>query len=334
MNTKSNNIATIQWLRGIAAMMVVIHHARNNQSWLFNPIDHYMAFAWGVDIFFVISGFIMFVAAREERGLEFLRRRFIRVAPLYWIFTLLFFIKSLVKSEGQAGVPEVQSLIMSLFFIPHFNLSEPGHIWPILIPGWTLNYEMFFYFIFFVGILNRKPLGVVSFAVGFLLLLGFFVKDSHNPIVLTYTSFLMSEFLAGMWIGKIFSESGIDKKFSLLLPVGFVGLLGLPLVHELGCASGRVIFSSFIVVGAISISSWAPKMNFLEKLGDASYSIYLSHAVIGLALTKVMVSALPLYGWLQFAIWIALSIIICGAIGYATFIFIERPLLRYLKTKF
>src|ERR1019366_2869669 len=143
-------IHPIQYLRGIAALMVVWHHGVGQLA----TLETYFPFRFGtsgVDLFFVISGFIMVVttAGRDVTPTEFIARRFVRVVPLYWVLTLALAATALVAPSLFRSVTlTAVSLIQSLLFIPHFSPSHAGMIWPVLVPGWTLNYEMFFYVVF------------------------------------------------------------------------------------------------------------------------------------------------------------------------------------------
>ena len=134
---------SIQHLRAIAALSVALFHAC---QW--SQIDFGIGAA-GVDLFFVISGFVMWTvtAGREAAPLTFLRRRVIRVAPLYWIVTLALVAGALVFPQRFPEVePRADHILLSLAFIQHMNPA--GQPFPILAPGWTLNYEAVFYLVF------------------------------------------------------------------------------------------------------------------------------------------------------------------------------------------
>src|SRR5271166_3045280 len=136
-------LLSIQTLRALAALAVVAYHAL---QWDRGGFDVGRA---GVDVFFVISGFIMWrvTAGRDVPPRAFLWRRFTRVAPLYWLATLGVLAVALV---WPAFLPEVRPgwrhLVLSLAFIPH--LDPRGLPFPTLPPGWTLDYEAVFYAIF------------------------------------------------------------------------------------------------------------------------------------------------------------------------------------------
>ena len=176
MNTqplkKTQSIEGLQYLRGIAALMVVFYHSR---SYFGDVPDWTRIGSRGVDIFFVISGFIMAYATRHladdvtaiKASLIFLSKRFIRVVPLYWVALLwassVYWINWVSTSGSLEELylnisPELISIAKDFLFIPHLSIDEDeqGEIFPVLIQGWTLNYEMFFYFIFAIAMLFRQ----------------------------------------------------------------------------------------------------------------------------------------------------------------------------------
>ena len=142
-NGRPEVLVSIQALRALAALAVTTYHAL---QWADGGFDVGRA---GVDVFFVISGFIMWhvTAGRDMAPADFLWRRLTRVAPLYWLSTLGVLAVALV---WPAFLPEVRPgwahLALSLAFIPH--LDPKGLPFPTLPPGWTLNYEAVFYLIF------------------------------------------------------------------------------------------------------------------------------------------------------------------------------------------
>src|ERR1700677_130082 len=152
----------LQALRAIAAWLVVVDHALVDVTGgdVRNPAT---AIAWmmgsiGVSVFFVISGFIMVHICWDDFGrrgavADFLRRRIVRIVPLYWLATLAAFAFHKVSAthDANAGWPE---LMQSLLFVPYRN--EDGGWVPVLSQGWTLNYEMFFYAIVAVAVVFRR----------------------------------------------------------------------------------------------------------------------------------------------------------------------------------
>lgn len=334
MRNDSGKLDVIQYLRAIAALMVVIHHARNSMPWLaFNPLEGYPAFAWGVDIFFVISGFIMYVAARDEHCLGFMRKRIIRIVPLYWAATLALVVIATKFHPWSMASNDWLHVVQSLFFIPHYSPVQPGEIWPFLIPGWTLNYEMFFYAVFVVGLLIKAPLLVTSILIIGLILAGYFLELS-GATLRTYTSPIMLEFLVGVWIGYLYTNNIFLRYAAGVLVIGFCGLLLLPSFVEGGeRIVGKISRSAMIVLGAVSLQKNVLRNPVFGLLGDASYSIYLTHMVISLPIAYKLWNQTPVYGWLQFAAWISLSLFVSAVLGIFCYRYFEKPVLRWLQTK-
>jgi exopolysaccharide production protein ExoZ len=221
---KTKHLISIQYLRGVAAMMVVFHHAMAAAPWLTATGVSIQAGARGVDIFFVISGFIMYSAARSQTVGEFVWRRCTRVIPLYWIATMAFLLYAVAVTKGRALSPETMAHVgQSLLFIPHWSLSDPSKAWPYLVPGWTLNYEMFFYGIFALGLATGRVVLLPTLTICALTMIGFVVAPTGAAAV-TYTSPLMLEFLAGIWIA-VLHERGLLRRVGWMLPVGFACLL-------------------------------------------------------------------------------------------------------------
>ncbi|MHA6691511.1 acyltransferase family protein [Devosia sp. A449] len=140
---------SIQYLRGLAAIFVLASHAL-----LYPIVEHHIGYGrlgWlGVILFFVISGFIMVAVTGEGRfsAGDFLRRRVIRIVPMYWGATLIAAALALLAPQlFKTTVYDTGQLLLSLLFIPFYNpVSEGLH--PLYKLGWTLNYEVFFYVCF------------------------------------------------------------------------------------------------------------------------------------------------------------------------------------------
>lgn len=312
--------------------MVVVHHALNPMDWLFNPIKGYEAFAWGVDIFFVISGFIMYVAARSESPAAFIWLRIVRVVPLYWLVTVGFIFLFYKERLFHISMAEAKHLVLSLLFVPHYSFSKPDQIWPFLIPGWTLNYEMFFYCLFCAALFLGRPLLMTTVFIASLVCVGLVFDFSGNAILLTYTNPILVEFIAGVWVGRLYVLGRLNERMAVLFPLGFVGLMSLPLILPGGQEIWfRVACGVSIVIGAVSISHAMPRLDVLTKIGDASYSIYLTHTIVGLVLSRKLFISIPIHGWAQFVGYVISSLFLSVFTGYLIYRYVEKPLLRRLR---
>lgn len=328
----TNQLIVIQYLRAIAALMVVIHHAREPQSWLYNPLEAYPAFAWGVDIFFVISGFIMYVAATNEKPYEFIKKRIIRVVPLYWFSTLLLLLVLTKFKPFAITSDEFIHLVKSFFFVPHYSPDHPEKIYPYLIAGWILNYEMFFYAIFAVGLVFRKTALICSLVIIGLVITGS-LSSFDNAIMKAYTNSILLEFLGGLWVGYFYRKEVIPAQFSILMLVGLTILFSIPFIQTEHVMAMRIVSSIFVILGAVSFINAPVDSRLLGLLGDASYSIYLTHSVLSIRIAHKIWSAVPVTGILQFMVWIALTLTISIVVGVLVYWLVEKPALIWLRSK-
>jgi exopolysaccharide production protein ExoZ len=200
--------------------MVVWHHSLLQIPGTFNFI-HLPDFGpSGVDLFFVISGFIMFVTTTDKPLLpgEYLLLRIIRVAPLYWLMTIAMVGCAAISPESfRTLVLTPGAIAKSLLFIPYNSLSFPGMPWPILVPGWTLNYEMFFYVVFALCLFfpARGRILPLIFIMAGLTIAGKLIEPSTNPLLWVYTSPLLLEFAAGCLIGYLWSRQISTGSFAI-----------------------------------------------------------------------------------------------------------------------
>ena len=322
-------LASIQYLRAVAALLVVFHHARNVHPWLYNPLAGFGLAQCGVDVFFVISGFVMYSAARSEATGEFLRRRLIRIVPLYWLATLVSAPLILLNHDSVLDGRLLAHLADSFLFIPHYSPEHPGEIWPLLVVGWSLSYEMFFYLVFAAGIAARRLVTVTATTLGLLVVAGLLLK-SDNAIWLSYTDPLLLEFLAGVMLA-VGRERLRAYDLSLLLPLGVVGLGMSPLVRLPQVVAWGAP-AVMIVAGAISLETGGrlPRLKALGVLGDASYAIYLFQ-VVCIGVVGLVLQRLPVHGPLQLVLMIAACLVSSACAGVAIHYGLERPLLRYLS---
>jgi exopolysaccharide production protein ExoZ len=278
-------------LRGAAAMMVVLLHASEQftQGLMLFPANFGNA---GVDIFFVISGFVMVhSSARRPRGpAEFFRDRLLRIAPMYWLFTSLTVMASLVAPSAFRGtVFEPVHAFLSYLFVAYPHPVNHGSLSPILRVGWTLNYEMFFYLIFALALAIRPNAKVTIVLVILSALVLMRPLFRGGDIALFYTRDIVLEFGIGMLIATAYGNGILARMsalFGLVLLIAGLGTL-FAIGREIGSEHPlRFLWfglpAGAIIIGAIVLEShkivrarW-----FVQLLGDASYVIYLSHPFV------------------------------------------------------
>lgn len=239
----------------------------------------------GVDIFFVISGFIMMLVSvgRHAGGIDFLIDRITRIAPNYWFYTMVLVLTGLALPSLLRAVDiNVDAIAKSLLFIP---FERPGgDIQPILGVGWTLNYEMFYYLIF--SFLMRLPAWQKTLAM-IAIFSGLFAVAVMADVGPVFGAFfgntIVFAFVSGMALYLAVERWGRPR------PAASIVALALGLVIWLSTAgpwspawSARFLLwgvpASLMVYAALGLSPAGGRISsFLERLGDASYSLYLSH---------------------------------------------------------
>lgn len=319
----------IQCARACAALAVVGYH-----------VGVLPAGQAGVDVFFVISGFIMSQVAPRE-GHAFFLKRLIRIVPLYWLTTLgVYAIATWQPQWLNSTTARADYLVKSLLFIPY--LKENGHWGPLNLNGWTLEYEMLFYVVIALTLLLVRGRHATAFAA---LLLATFcayvaVHGTPNAVVDHFGQPLVLEFGLGVlvhralatgiagrasprvWIGLVAASVTAITLFQLLCgtPAGFARVAGW------GAPASMLI----IALVALDLNGRSVTSPSAAALGAASYSIYLLHPyVIGLA-TKVAGVHADLDTPRGVLATIAVMTAVC-ACGYACHAWIERPIVTALN---
>ncbi len=293
-NPRETTLIGVNILRGVAALAVVVHHGLEEGIELFPSLGGAVAIAAragaaGVDIFFVISGFIMLHTSWNSFGQRgtvgnFLARRLIRIAPLYWLCILAvlvmwasgYFYKSRTFSLTDVG--------LSLAFLPTSNLVHGV--------GWTLGYEMYFYALFAVLLAaGRRSVVVLALPVALAagLVLSQLLPPSAtrtflaNPIVLEFAYGIA---LAAMWNSR--PNWPISPRWLLAIGTGFI--VAASAIAPSDGTAGVASSIRFLVWGLpalMIVAAMLPVQDVqsrlargLHWLGDRSYSLYLTHAFV------------------------------------------------------
>jgi exopolysaccharide production protein ExoZ len=321
-------IRPIQYLRGIAALSVVWLHALTMMDGFTNEIGSPRFGGSGVHIFFVISGFIMLLTTvgKPIGAGEFFRLRVVRVVPLYWLATLLMVVCAMLGLFKKLQYSP-STLVESLLFIPYGNE-------PILRPGWTLNYEMFFYALFALSLTLPKRARLPSLGAGLLALVVVgFAFHPEDPIIHAYTSPVLLEFLTGSVIAYMW----INRRLNAWIPlsVGAIAIgtavlfgWGEPL---LGYDTSKLLGSTLVVAGCLHPSIAKMKSALLLALGDASYSIYLTHLFTLAALRVVWLHLVPHVSLASVTAFMAIALITSAVGGFAVYLWVEKPLTSMLR---
>lgn len=331
----------LQYIRAIAALLVVYFHAilqlekLNPDAW----ISDYLFGKSGVDLFFVLSGFVMWITTSDkpQSVADFWWKRVRRVVPLYWAVTLAAATVALVVPQILKSTQfDVPHILASLAFVPWLNPSDPEGqmIAPLIVPGWTLNYEMYFYLLFGACLLVpvRHRIAAIMALIG-----GVFVIANLAPestAARFYGDTVIFEFVAGVILGHIYKAGvsisaplvalGVMLGFSALLFNDYSGF-DLPRLITIGIPAAAIIFFS-TAIRIPDLKAW----RWLRVLGDASYSIYLTH-IFTLAGSRMIYPVV--IGPLQSdTLFVVLMMAMSTAVGLASYYLFEVPVGRYLSS--
>jgi exopolysaccharide production protein ExoZ len=354
-----SKLTNIQIMRALAALSVIVYHTGIETRSVCEAIRNTCAppfwdASYGVELFFMISGFIMIVTSWDQFGspksaIDFMHRRIARIVPLYWFVTTLavvgvFFAPSMLKGQEL----DASYAVASYLFWPVERGN--GLIRPIANLGWTLNLEMFFYVIFAVALLLGRLKGLVLATCTLLAftvpqMLGVFAKGGAFPSVPLnfWGDPIILNFIFGMLIGVVY-QRGCRHDWPTVITFALVSLIALLLNYNsyfgnLGIFPEnhplmRIVTSlpsGFLFAGA-ALGPQLDVRNLLIRIGmlmgDASYSLYLIHPFMLRALSKIWPkiegTALPEWTFIPVCIMAAI------ASGLALYYVFERPVTQYL----
>jgi peptidoglycan/LPS O-acetylase OafA/YrhL len=359
-------LQSIQFLRAMAALLVVYAHSIDLQmKYAISGQQHFFYLqnfgAIGVDIFFVLSGFIISYTSRSDSGLKagrrFLLRRFIRINPIYYIATLLCFAPNLIHALKTGGsfhfTPD--TLLKTIFLLPFADHGQ--WISPYLGVAWTLGFEWFFYLLFLILILDKtqRKVGWMLLILSVLVLFGLMLRE-HRQLndyrLIFMTNPLMLEFALGALISWFFRHMDIKRSIAYLLVLAALGTFAFEIIRGFGeiseaertldgtLSARRLLLwglpSALLVAGCVGLEQcgslkrlWNNRLAGLA--GDASYSIYLTHVTVFLLFDSLYLRS----GFFlnpDLAIW--LQVAIAAACGILFYKMVEFPLLKALRSRF
>jgi peptidoglycan/LPS O-acetylase OafA/YrhL len=352
MELARTNYRNIQGLRAIAALMVLTSHL----FWDIPPMRTHWAKTWfaavgpsGVDIFFVISGFIIYhvsgrsaaraaVVGRGRALYEFVMKRVIRIYPLYWIVFGAASVMMIWLPPASSFVKKPQ---VELFFLinglPNFRVQA----------AWTLTFEIYFYAVTALSLAvfpKRVHVGWLAwFAVIGVASVLATVFDLHIPLDYVFAPIVL-EFLLGIGVGVLI-ERGEHRFRAVAIGIGVVWLLlgTLPLQADGGRSTLSYLLrlacwglpAALIVYGTAAFEAGRRRVMpaALQYLGNASFSIYLWHGVIFIGVAAVF----DRLGWVG-VVNRSLLAVVMGLVGLGvgllSYHVLERPLLRVLGRRF
>lgn len=349
-----SKLESVQILRALAASVVVAghviaatarfcaEHGCRSDRW---PV----AAGAGVDLFFVISGFIMVIASDRMFGAragarDFIMRRLIRIVPLYWAVTTFSLLLTFIG--GRHELPELNAIAASYFFVPYDTSGRSdGFAFPIVDLGWTLNYEMMFYVLFaiFIGQGRTRCIILVTAALGAIIGAGLVLQPSQVALRF-WTQPISIEFAVGMWIAHLHlvGKLRLPALIRVSIAIGAIAFLAanpIATLHApttpngfaraLGWGAPAALLLVAAVAGPWQWRGWLERCFVL--IGDASYSLYLTHPFWILLLTRGLGKMqLHLSAW-EFA---GLAFFGSIAVAVGAHLICERPVTALLLRHF
>ena len=338
----------IQALRAIAALLVIHAHAAGPTG---------LGLAWaggadGVDLFFVISGFIIaYVAALDPS--QFITRRLIRIVPIYWTSTLVLYLLVLLWPRlFHTTSSDPVLLVRSLAFLPTASGLHAGVVipHPTLSGGWTLNYEMYFYALFAIALAWSRP-RATYLATALLLAMLAAVQLTplrDDPVAYFYGHPIVLEFAYGIAAFHVVRRVETRRRAvaaprgeKIALIAGAVlGLVALAFNRELfGVAPNWLTcgLPAFVIVVCAVLLERVHQVRITNRrvilAGDASYVMYLIHAYVVFGALRLVLGShrlAELPGQL-----VTLGLMAASTVAaIAIYRWYEQPILRALKRRF
>lgn len=326
---------SIQILRGITALFIVLEHIRFLNCG-----------AFGVDIFFCLSGFMIMFSTHKSTK-YFLRKRLIRILPLYYLMTLgtyallLAFPNMFARSKA-----DPVHLLKSLLFIP-FDIGD-GALQPLMRVGWTVNCEIFFYLLFFLAFhISHRYRGLICSAF-LLIIIGAaqLTQTAFAPLAF-YGNPVMLEFIFG--ILAYYAAWGIHRAYTaeklpkLCMPLSLLGITAAfltllatkPNINILGFRRPLVwgLPALFIVLCFFVWGLYLKKApSSLVRLGDISFSLYLVHYYPVLLLDRLVFDFSALTPFTLFGVAVALAVSVL--LAFISFLLVEKQFSGWLRKRF
>lgn len=345
MNRSKPQLERLQALRFIAAAAIVVRHTfmeLDQHAIAFPMRDVLMAIPWGagVDVFFVISGFVITFGSVEKAPSaaasgDFLVRRLIRLWPTYALFTVLMLVAmAVIPDTLNHPTIDPAHTAASFAFIPW---PEPGDgaYYPVLGQGWTLNYEMFFYVCFAAAMfVPSRFRAALLWAGGVTLVTAGFIWKLPAPLHF-YADPIVTEFLFGVGLAVLYRHWSFRSSWAAGLSLaGFVALYVLTILFPDGHRAMTAGIPGAFIVGGIVFSGPLIERYFgctpLATLGNASYALYLCHTFAVNLLLVIWIRAGLQAPW-AFVVLAFLASVVSSLLVY---FILEKPTLAFLKERY
>ena len=335
----------LQMLRGVAAVLVVLHHVAVTLALpkymglviaggIFAPLGRA-----GVDLFFVLSGFIIYYVhhgdiGRPQRLRRYAMRRLVRIYPTYWVVLFLLVVAAFaLPSLGASFYRQPRVLLQSALLIP---FTRPGE-YTIVSVAWTLSHELLFYTLFGIAIISNR-VGRKIFAIWLLCLIAARLMPALPPPLNFFLHVKNLEFFIGMAVARLLLSERFQPGWGVLL-TGAIGFVAVGAIERGGFdfqeSAPTLLYGAAAAAMIIALGALEERRSLravprpLVLLGAASYSIYLIHFTVVIALVKVAHGAQLTEGPAHF-LFPAIAIVAIAA-GLSLYALVERPVLRIAR---
>jgi len=319
-------IISIQFIRFIAALFIVFMHSLLEYGNALRIGD------FGVDIFFILSGFIISYITESDRH-KFLTKRLIRIVPIYWLFTFVISFSALLFPELFRTISwDALHTLKSLFFFPG---SEAQGYLPIMKLGWTLNIEMLFYILFFLSMkFSHKYRELITSIIIIIIIMTLQKLELDAAYAINfYSSPLFIEFIYGMLLAKIWHRYKPRSSLKACIALASTSIAILILVNNyIQVGEYRFIFygipSLIFVYSFLLVEKYFSNLNkriqrIILWLGEMSYPLYLIHIFLVGLIHRVIFSEIKL--WALFLLVLASSLVLSNIVSTV----FDRPLRQF-----
>jgi peptidoglycan/LPS O-acetylase OafA/YrhL len=345
-----HKIENVQILRAIAALLVAFGHFEGSAREKMGYVRSIIPTGSGVDLFFIVSGFVMFLTIKKFQGrgfqgsADFFVRRLIRIVPLYWTCIAMYLAVNMISGHS---VFTIEHILASLFFIP-FDASGTGggSYFPVFDLGWTLNYEMYYYVLFSLGLVisaARPVLGVITLLI-LSVCMGAFIPRSDvqlyfwtRPIILEFAIGMMiaQAFVAGIRLTSYLALAGIILSVGLLATNATAFLIsseGGTTLNDFGRVMGwgvpmGILFSAVVLMRKQVAAH--PIVRPFMMIGDASYSLYLLHPFVLIFLWQIWMR-IPFASEYP-ALYVVVGLSSSTILALLSYSYFEKPVLQALN---
>lgn len=324
----ASRIKVIQAIRAISALLILTYH-----SMIIGEIGYS-----GVEFFCLISGYVMMLSTVTPPK-QFLVRRLVRIAPLYWLCTVVMYLLILWRPGlSIMSIAKPGYLLKSILFIPFDNGT--GYTTPIISVGWTLNYEVFFIAVFFIAMcISHKYRGMISVIVMLFLAMTGMLFKPDNIFLKYYTDSYILEFAYGIVLyylieivldGRGIERFAVSEKDRLLVLRMIIAAISLVLafwilldpmrdmIQYRGFRLGLPAFALMFLILFMFRNTHMP--GGIVRLGNISYSFYLIEFFTTAAYKSVVSGKTLFIKIILFAVLVAVT----AVLSYISWIWIEK----------